>query len=495
MNHARHLAIALGSAALLAQGACAVNPSTGAIQFTAFMSPAAEAEVGRAEHPKMLAAFGGAYGDDRVGFAVAQIGRRLQLATGQTGIDYTFSIVDSDVVNAFALPGGFVYVSRGLMALANSEAELAGVMAHEIGHVVARHSAERYSRGVLASLGAGIGGGILGAIVGAPALGDLAQLGAAAYVQGFSRDQEFQADELGVRYLSNAGYDPVAMATFLSQLALSDALEQKLAGRESTAPADSLFASHPRTAERVARAVEQVRGAAGAQGALNREPYLRLLDGMIYGDDPEQGYIRGRRFLHPKLRFAFEVPEGFRLRNSSAAVLAQSREGALIRFDSARNKDGSIPPALAMNRYLLDHWVKGGLDDVQAITVNGMPAATGARRVTSRQGAVDARFVAIRYDERAVYRFIFVTPPRLTATLAEALRRTTHSFRRLEEAEARELKPLRLRIHQVKAGETVATLAATLPFPDFREERFRTLNGMGPSDFVGLGQLVKLIGE
>ncbi len=211
---------------LLALAGCTVNPATGESSFTAFMSPAEEQRAGAEEHPKILKEFGGAYGDRAIGAYIDSIGQALARMSDLPNQRFTFTVLDNDVVNAFALPGGYVYVTRGLLALAGSEAELAGVIAHEIGHVTARHAAQRYSQSIVAGLGAAL----LGAVAGRGAA-DIAQLGSALYLSAYSREQEFEADILGVRYLARAGYDTGAMAGFLGKLQAHSALQARITGR------------------------------------------------------------------------------------------------------------------------------------------------------------------------------------------------------------------------------------------------------------------------
>jgi len=475
--------------ALLATVAgCTTNPATGESNFTPFMSPAQEAAVGRAEHPKLLAAMGGAY-DERGALTryVAKIGRRLQAVSEMPSPPFTFTIVNSDEINAFALPGGYVYVTRGLIALADSEAELAGVLAHEIGHVTARHTAQRYNQSVFAQLGAAM----LGNAIGSRAVGDLARYGVAAYVQQFSREQELQADELGIRYLTRSGYDPRAMASFLATMQAESALSRRIAGKTGAAPEASLFSSHPRTVVRVRRAADLARASHPTGLRVAHDEYLLAIDDTLFGDDPEQGYRRGRVFSHPKLGFRFEVPPGFRLRNTPQAVLASNAADTVIRFDGAR-----VAVGLSMPRYLADVWFpKLSLRTIEAITVNGMAAATASARVNTNRGPRDIRAIAIRFDRETVYRFLILSPPKITAALNVGLRRMTFSFRHLTPAEIAALKPLRIRVHRVAAGETVATLAATLPYTDFQAERFRVLNGLRPGEGLAAGGLIKLIDE
>ncbi|MEE8172709.1 MAG: M48 family metalloprotease, partial [Alphaproteobacteria bacterium] len=354
-------AFALGGVAL---PGCSVNPATGEQSFTAFMSPERERQIGAEEHPKLVKAFGGKYQDASLVRYVNGLGALLQSTSEQPKPPFTFTLLDSPVINAFAVPGGYVYVSRGLMALANDEAELAGVVAHEIGHVTARHSAQRMSRGVLASLGVAV----LGAAVGEPLLGDAARLAAGAYIQGYSREQEFEADQLGVRYLTRAGFDPMAMASFLATLGAEHGLALKIAGTEGRDPAAGLFSSHPRTAARVEKAAASARS--GAQTGLARDAdiYLNQIDGMIYGDSPRHGYVRGREFDHAELKFRFTAPPGFRLHNSEAAVLGEHSGGALMRFDGRTLDD----PTQSTQRYLTRVWAKGlNFSGVETIEING----------------------------------------------------------------------------------------------------------------------------
>ena len=261
----------------------------------------------------------------------------MAASSDQPDAEFTFTLLDSEVPNAFALPGGYVYITRGLLALAETEAEMAGVLGHEIGHVTARHTAQRQTQatgaGVLATLGT-----IAAAVLGGEVAGQLAQqatgVGAQAYLASYSRDQEFQADDLGVGYMTAAGYDPDAMATFLEKLAAESALDREIAGGDGD-PAESWFATHPRTLDRVQRTADEAKASTNGGGRAGREEYLARIDGLIYGEDPRQGLVRGRQFVHPDLGFAFEAPPGFGLQNTPQAVLARDRAGRLMIFTGA----------------------------------------------------------------------------------------------------------------------------------------------------------------
>ena len=478
---------ALVSLALLLVAACGVNPATGGQSFTLFMSPAQEARVGAQEHAKIVERFGGVYDDLAIGGYVAAVGGRLAAHSEMPNARFFFTVLNTPEVNAFALPGGYVYVTRGLIALTNSEAELAGVLAHEIGHVAARHTAERYSRTVVAGLGAAI----LGAITN-DQIGQLANLGSELYLLGYSREQEFQADTLGVRYLRGTGYAPSGMVSFLAALETEKNLTARLARIDPAQLEGGFFSTHPRTLDRVARAINE---AGTADGVVRHDEHLGRLAGLVFGDDPSQGIVKGRDFVHPDLGFRFTAPPGFRVTNTSDAVFARDDAGAAIVFDNAGA--ATHPDPLI---YLRDIWADNvRLADVERIEINGMAAATATSRVRGRvgdyQGPLDARFVVIQFGGRQIFRFQFLSPPGRTAALRDAYQRTTFSFRRLSAREAARVEPLTVELLRVRAGDTSAALAAGLPFDEFRTERFLVLNGLQPGEPLTPGRRVKIIAE
>ncbi len=473
--------------ASLALGGCAVNPATGEQSFTGFMSPAEELRIGREEHPKILKAFGGAYEGRKLVDYVGGIGLALAAKSEMPKLRFTFTVLNSPDVNAFALPGGYVYVTRGLAALAGSEAELAGVIAHEIGHVTARHTAQRYSRGMAVGLGAAI----LGAVVNAPGVGNLANLGADLYVKSFSREQEFEADMLGVRYLARSGYEVDAMAGFLDKMGGHKKLEDRLRGKTGAEAGADFFSTHPRTPARVARAVSQSRLHRNPGARRGRVEYMSQLDGLLYGSDPKEGFIRGRAFIHPTLRIRFEVPGGFRLFNGRRQVLARGPQGALIIFDMAGK-----PQSGRLSAYVRGIWARNlALSPIEAISVGGMEGVTTTARIQRQAGRFDLRLVAVRRSPKQIFRLAFLTPPSLTQRLSVDLRRVTFSLRNLTPKEANQQKPLRLAIKAVADGQTVSDFARLMAFEDLRQARFRALNGLRAADRLRPGQLVKIVTE
>lgn len=470
----------------LASG-CTTNPATGESNFTPFMTPTQESAIGQQEHPKVIQEFGVYQEMPELNAYVAQIATRLHGASEMANQPFTFTLLDSDMVNAFAIPGGYVYVTRGLLALANNEAELAGVIGHEIGHVTARHSAQRSTQQIFAGLGAAA----LGVALQDQAIAEMANMGAMAWVQGYSRQQELESDQLGIRYLTRAGYDPIAMSSFLQQLGRETALAQKLMFQEGEAdPADNWFSTHPRTEDRVAAAAQTAR-ATVTNPRIARDEYLRSIDGMIYGDSPSQGYVRGRTFSHPLLKLTFQVPEGFRMINGSDQLIAINEQGAAIRFDADGAAQGQ-----SMTNYLVNTWLEGTQPDgLERIEINGMEAATASLQRQGQNGVVDLRLVAVRWDAQTVYRFMFVTPASLTFPLSEPFRRTTYSLRPLSNSEAAALKPLRIKVIEVRSGDTIASLAGRMAYDDLQRERFMVLNGLESDRDLVPGMLVKIVVE
>jgi predicted Zn-dependent protease len=467
-----------------------VNPATGKRDFTPFMSPSDEMKVGQQEHPNVVKEFGGVYDNAQVAGYVAAVGGRLAANSDLPQMEFTFTVLDSPIVNAFALPGGYVYVTRGILSLFNSEAELASVLGHEIGHVTARHTAKRYNQAMFAGiLGAG-----LGVALNNSAASELFNYGSQLYLLGFSRDQEYQSDELGVRYMTKAGYDPYASADMLRALQRQDALAAKIAQSENSSRPPEFFSTHPNTANRVQKATDEAAGTGVPLGARPRlkDRFLDALDGMLYGDNPEQGLIRGLVFWHPKMRFTFTVPEGYRLINTADAVLAQGPEGAgaiLTLNEVAAGSATSAAMATAWKAFAGDK----ALQEVDSLTINGMEATTGWTQARTKSGDVVARIVTIRYSPTRTYHFLMVTPVGLMDQLSEGLRRMTYSFRKIADDEVDKIRPLKIEIVTVRRGDTPTSLSKRMAFEDYQLDRFLMLNGLDAGAQLKAGDRVKLV--
>lgn len=472
--------------------ACTTNPATGGSSFTAFMSPEEEKRVGAEQHPKLVQQFGGSYDYKDLNAYVDRIGQSLAQQTEAPNGTYQFTVLDDDDINAFALPGGYVHITRGLLALASNEAEVAGVLAHELGHVVARHAAQQYSQGIAANVGV-TALSIVGMFFGIPPIAsDLAGFGAQAYLQSYSRDQELEADALAVRYMSRAGYDPQAMVTFFRKLDADARLKAAMVGDPGAADRFNIMASHPRTIDRL-KQVSSLAAAAplGAQ-RTEQTAYLAAIDGMIYGDSPAQGIRNGRDFVHPLLRIAFRVPPGFILQNADQQVTARGPDGAMIVFDGA--SPGAAARVGPVDQYLTRVWgAKVSLRSVESFRVQDLDAATGLTRLSTRQGPIDLRLVAIRTAPDHIYRFMFMTPPAATGRFDTEFKQTAYSFRTLSPEEAAGVKPLRIKVVRVGEGDTVQSIAEAMPFESYDVEMLRLLNGLEPDSSLTPGRQVKTV--
>lgn len=447
-----------------------------------------EAQQGAEAHPQILAEFGGAMSGSQAQY-VEQVGKNIAVQSGLGGArdSFTVSLLNSSVNNAFAIPGGYVYTTRQLVALMNNEAELAGVLGHEVGHVAARHSQRRQQAATQNSLLGAAGAILSGILLGNSGLGQ--QIGQ-TLMQGsqlltlkFSREQELQADQLGIEYLGRAGYDPHAMATVLASLAAQNALDARLQGNNNaTVPAWA--STHPDPASRVQNANAL---AGGATGVTNRDTFLTRIDGLVYGDDPAQGIVEGRSFVHPDLRLAFTVPQGFYMINGTRAVAISGQSGK-AQFSTGpysgnlRTYVGQVFGALSKEQQITP-------SNVQSTTVNGLPAAYGTARVNSGNGQVDVTVFAYEFSNSQAYHFLAITP----AGKASTFNGMFNSVRRISAQEAANVVPRLLDVITVQRGDTVASLSRRMAYTDAQEQRFRVLNGLSSTEQVQAGQKVKIV--
>jgi predicted Zn-dependent protease len=493
------IAAGIGAASLLA--GCTTNPATGQQSYTAFMSSDEEKRVGAEEHQKVIKEYGGAFNHNGIAAYVTGIGNKLVATSEFAGQPFTFTVLDSEIVNAFALPGGYVYVTRGLLALASSEAELASVLGHEIGHVTGRHTAQRVSQANTANILTGGLAVLAGVLTGSSelgsAVGDIVGTGAAAYVQSFSREQEFEADSLGVRYMTRAGYDPAAAGGFLAKLQAQSELDAKLAGRDPNAGGD-MMASHPRTQDRVAKAVTEAAQGEGAkaQAALSkpateigREPFLTRISGLPYGADPREGVVRGSSFTLPPQRVRWSAPSGYAVQNGAEAVLIAG-QAAKARYDIAK---ASTPAADAVRAWGQSYGVRG----LSRIAVpGGLDAATGVIQAqTSQKQPVLVRLLVIKTDANTAHRFQILGGLQSGPEVDRLAQSLASSLTQLSAAEAAAFKPLRVEI--VSAGSEAQTRqqASQMPTPSGTESvrLFEILNGLAPGAMPAPGTKIKLL--
>ena len=459
---------------------------------TPVVAKPAEAEMAPAvlrEHQRILAAYGGVYNDARLQPMIEQLVEKLVAASERPDLHYKVTILNSKSINAFALPTGQLYVTRGLIALANDESELASVLAHEMGHVIARHAELREEEARNAELASRA----ITDVVSDPEASALALAKSKFRLAAFSHAQEFEADAIGIGIAARAGYDPYGAVRFLTSMERNSNLKAEQSGSGPINPAAPDFlSSHPATPERITNALataRQYRAPAAdspQQLAEAKAKYLADIKGIVFGEDPSEGFIRGRRFLHPRLGFTFTAPEGFLLDNTAQAVLGVKRGGGeALRLDVVR-----VPAEQTLAAYLTSGWIEN-IDPttVENVVINGFAGATA----TAKGDQWEFRLYAIRFGSQ-VYRFIFATKHR-TPEADRQFRESIGTFRRMSLAEIGQAKPLRLTTATVQPGDTIEKLASRMAVPDHALERFRVLNGLGPNDRLKAGTEVKIVAE
>lgn len=462
---------------------CATNPVTGNPNFVT-MSESQEVSTGRNEDKKVREQYG-IYDDPALQRYVNDIGQRLAKASHRAGLQYQFLVVDSPQVNAFALPGGYIYITRGILAYLNSEAELAAVLGHEIGHVTARHSVQQLSAATAASVGASLLQIFVPQIRNSGGDALINTLGG-ALLSGYGREHELEADRLGAEYLARTGYDPQAMIKVVGVLKnqeLFDAEVAKAEGREPRAY-HGLFTSHPDNDTRLQEVVREAAKFKSAENRVNREEFMRSMEGMVFADSPAQGIVRNNIFYHPELGLTMGFPAGWRVQNNAQNVAAASPErNALIDLRSAGRAEGSPTDVLRKILKL------GAGSTVTPQTLGGLQAA-----VTDVSMSGKPTRVAVVFLGGSAYSI------GMQAKDAAALRQhkaameaAMSSFHAMGAQERALAKPLRLRVITAQAGQTFAALARSSPLGRFAENHLRVINGLYPSGEPVAGQSLKIV--
>jgi len=442
----------------------------------------------RKEHERLVAAYGGVYHSPDLEQLISKTVDRLVAASERPDIKYRVTLLNSPAINAFALPGGTLYITRGLVALANDSSEMSSVLAHEMAHVIARHAAIREDQVRQAM----IVSRVISDVVNDPDLGALALAKSKISLATFSRGQELEADAVGVGISSRAGYDPYGASRFLTAMGKYADLKggstpapsqsQSLSGKDQV----DFISSHPSTPERISIAVANARQYSAAPTERDHKEFIEALDGLVYGDDPKEGYVRGRSFLHPNLGFTFTAPDGFSLENTPQAVLGATSTGKeALRLDAVR-----VPSMTPLANYLASGWIDGvDRSSVQSITINGFPAATAL----ARGDQWSFRLYAIRFGSD-VYRLVFAAR-QISPERDQIFRAAAESFRRVAVDEAKNVKPLRISIVRVGLTDSVEKLARRMAVPDRQLERFLVLNGFDRDTKLKFGEKVKIVVE
>ncbi len=431
------------------------------------------------EHERILASYGGVYDDPQLEALISKTVERLVAASDRPDQGYKVTILNSGAVNAFALPTGQLYVTRGLIALANDTSELSSVLSHEMAHVLAKHAAIREDQARQAALVTRV----VTDMSSDPDLTALALAKTKLTMASFSRSQEFEADGMGVAMAARAHFDPYGAARFLTSMERNAELK---AGRASLDPrAQDFLSSHPATPERVQNAQTIARQYTSPENnERDREAYLSAIDNIVYGEDPSEGFVRGRRFLHPKLGFTFQAPDNFTLDNTAQAVIGVREGGSqAMRFDVVR-----VPAEQSLGDYLNSGWMENvDKASTEDLTINGFPAASA----TARGDQWQFKIYALRFGTD-VYRFIFAARQKTTESERNA-RETVNSFRRLTLEEIQAARPLRIKVITVQPGDTVESLSHRMDGIDHPTERFRVLNGLGAHAEVKVRDRVKIV--
>lgn len=477
----RHSALHIGLLAFIAilLASCATNPVTGKKELM-LLSKGQEQQMGMESDPQIVAAYG-LYEDADLQRFINAKGQLMARVSHRPDLKYEFKVLDSPVVNAFALPGGYVYFTRGIMAHFNNEAEFAGVLGHEIGHITARHSARQYSRQMLGQIG------LIAGIVVSPEFAqfaDVASQGLSLLFLKYGRDAESESDRLGVEYSTKIGYDAREMADFFQTLGR---LSDQAGGRLPT-----FLSTHPDPANRYQNTRQQAQQwqqrYSNQRLEVGRDSYLRMIDGLIYGEDPRQGYVEGNAFYHPELLFFFPVPNAWKTVNSPSQVqmAPQGGEALLVLTLSGQ-------PTLQRAEEAFLQQYNFQVTGRQNKQVNGLPARfiSGQQADAQSGQVIQLKAALIEYGGR-VYQLLGMAYQAQYSKYEPQFDRTMNGFARLTDSGKINAAPERIKIVEASRGGSLESLLRQQGVPASRLEEFAILNGMSLDDMVAAGTLFKV---
>jgi predicted Zn-dependent protease len=481
------LLVVLASAGL---SSCATNPVTGRPDLV-LQSESGEINRAKEVHPMLLQQFGGPYQDMRLQQYVNEVGQRAAKVSHRPELQYTFTVLDSQDINAFTTGGGFVYITRGIMTFLNSEAELAAVLGHEIGHVTARHPVRQQSQSTLANIGAAA----VGVFTGSGDLAGLANYAGAALIRGYGRDQELEADRLGAEYLARVGMDPDYMIDVVRLLKNQELFEIQRAREEKREPRvyHGVFSTHPDNDQRlreVVKAAEKLRSG-DHKADPGQERYLRAIQGLPFGTSRAQGVLKGNRFYHADLGFTLAFPTGWTVENQSDRLVAVSPNK-----DSVLQMQTIPPPPNTAPREFLSRLLAntGSAGQAQAVEVNGLQGHTAVVRAAKTPfGVGPARYTVIYYNNLA---YVFAGASKASSGVPSAdplFNSTINTFRRLRQNEFALAEPYKIRIVKATENTRIADLAKNSPIKEYPVETLRLLNDLYPDKEPKPGQLIKII--
>ncbi len=476
------------TALFLLVSSCAKNPVTGKRDFM-LMSTEQEIAMGQQSDPE-IAGYFGIYEDKTLQQFISEKGQQMAAISHRKELKYQFKVVDSPVVNAFAVPGGYVYFTRGIMAHFNNEAEFAGVLGHEIGHITARHSAKQYSKSMIAQLGLVVG------MVVSPEFAqfaDVAQQGVGLLFLKFGRDAERESDKLGVEYSTTIGYDAQEMADFFATL---DRIGKQSGGEE----VPTFLSTHPDPMDRQDRvtkmAADWKKKLNVTDAKVNRNSYLKMIDGLVYGEDPRQGFVENHVFYHPVLKFQFPVPPAWALQNTPQSVQMADQSGkAMMLLSLAEGQSLEAAAQALLQKYQFQPV------ESKKETVNGLPAIaivadqqqTEQQQQQRQQPPIRSLIYLIQYGGN-IYSLMGVSAASDFTTYFPQFNATITNFRELTDPTKINRKPDRIRIKEAKKNQTLAQALQENRVSDAKKmEELAILNGMQLTDQVERGMLFKVI--
>jgi predicted Zn-dependent protease len=463
--------------------ACAVNPATGEREFS-LMSEQQEIGIGQ-EMDGQISREMGVYDNRDLQAYVEGIGQRLAQVSERPHLPWKFTVVDSPAINAFALPGGYIYLTRGIMPFLGDEAEMAGVLGHEIGHVTARHSAQQYSRATGAQLGLVLGGLFVPAV---RQFGGLAETGLGLLFLRYGREDELQADALGVRYTAQSGWDPAGVAGMLNTL---DRIAGESADRRGV---PNWLSTHPAPEDRVRRVqavIEEARAGTTVSRVADRDDYLRRVDGLIYGDNPAQGILRGDEFLHSALRFALDFPRGWQVVNSPSQVVARAPGADVFVLLQLVER----PVGRNIEQVALNSMEQAGFtaSDGNRTSINGLEAFLGTYDGTIEGlGRVRVRAAHVVHAKN-IYLVAGLAPVSLFDRAERELTVSVRSFRPLTAAQAEAIRPDRVQLYTARDGDTWESLVERYGRGAISPATLAIMNGSSSRDQPRAGQRLKIV--
>lgn len=473
----RSIASLAGLALLLAPlGGCAVNPATGRRQLS-LISESREIAMGREADEEIVATYG-LYEDEALQRWIQRIGEDLAAESERPALPWTFRILDDPIVNAFALPGGFIYVTRGILTHLESEAELAGVVGHEIGHVTARHGVNQMSKAQLLGLGLEVG---VAVEPGLRRFGDVAGLGLQLLFLKFGRDDERQADRLGLRYAAAEGYDPAQMPEVFRVL-------REVSAAQGSERMPAWLSTHPDPDNRIELVRAELGEYAGtvANPTIGRESYLRRIDGMVFGEDPRHGFFRDSEFFHPRMEFRFDFPPGWTTSNTRAAVAAVAPDEAAA-VQITLEEEGSAEEAAG--EFFRPGAITRGPSWVERL--HGVPVVSATFAAATSGGSLRGRVVFLRHDDR-VFRLVGYGTAERWASHDDSVRRSLESFRRLTDRAALDVEPERIDLVELPRTLTLESFAREYP-SSVDLATLGRINHVEPGSSLPAGRLVKRV--